>query len=142
MTDPTASQSTPKFDPRYVQENIEYYASAYNRFQREGTYGFNWAAAFFPGWWFIYRKVYIIGILFLILSSIPGLGVLVNLFAGFTGNKFYFDQMYEKLALGDYSTAGVNSWVYYAIAVFAILIVFSACAGVALFAPLVMFARL
>lgn len=134
-------QAPLEFDPRYVQENIPYYASAYNRFQAEGTYGFNWSAAFFTGWWFIYRKVYLIGILFLILNYIPALGLLVNIFAGFMGNKFYFDQMREDLARGDYTNAGVNKWVYYAAAAVVIFIVLSACAGMAMFFPLMLFAR-
>lgn len=134
-------QAPLEFDPRYVQENVEYYASAFNRFKAEGTYGFNWSAALFTGWWLIYRKVYLIGILFLILNYIPGLGILVNILAGFIGNKFYFDQMREDLARGDYTNAGVNKWVYYAVIAAAIFVVLSICGALSMFFPFLLFAR-
>lgn len=111
------------FDPTYVQENVEYYRAQYHSYKKFGRTDFNWAAFFFSGWWFFYRKLYIIGLLMIIANYVPGLGLIANFFSGFMGNRFYFQEMDRNMAIGDRTGAGVNRWIIYVaigISVFAV----------------------
>lgn len=111
MTEFDTVETQEAFDPTYVQENVEYYRTQYHAYKRFGRTDFNWAAFFFSGWWFFYRKLYILGLLMIIANYVPGLGLIANFFSGFMGNRFYFQEMDRNLAIGDRTGAGVNRWI-------------------------------
>lgn len=100
-----------RIDPEYFEKNIGYYTAQYEQFKNLGRSNFNWAAFFFTGWWFLYRRLYVAALIFLILSYVPGVGFIVAILAGIIANKTYFEDAENRLAKGDRSASGINSWV-------------------------------
>lgn len=98
-------------DPAYFGENQAYYSDQYAQFKRSNKASFNWAAFFFQGWWFLYRKLYVPALIFWLVSYIPGVGLIAAVISGFIANDVYFRDAESKLAVGDRSYAGVHSWV-------------------------------
>lgn len=90
----------------YVQNNAYYYVDKFNRMQ--GYYKsttWNWCSFFFSGYWFLYRKMYvmggaILGIEFLMnfakpISSI--INLLIAVLSGIYGNTTYMKQLDREL---------------------------------------------
>lgn len=127
------SAQMPALDPTYVVENIEYYQAQYANYKKFGTTDFNWAAFFFSGWWFFYRKLYILGLIMILANYIPGLGLIGNFFSGFMGNRWYFQEMDRNLNVGDRSGAGVNKWIIYVGIIITVLVALAICGCASVF---------
>lgn len=98
-------------DSGYYGKNAAYYQAQYEMHKASGSSSFNWAAFLFQGWWFLYRKLYLLALIFWVASYIPGVGLVTAIIAGLIANKSYFEDAEKKLSFEDRSAAGVNEWV-------------------------------
>lgn len=79
----------------YVAVNTPRYLPRFKQLNTKGRFSWNWAAFFFPNAWFFYRKIYLPGVLFFLLTlTASGLASSVNLI---------FETMPEE-ALKNYGT--------------------------------------
>lgn len=87
----------------YVQENSEYYLPKFALMDSSGKKtSWNWAAFFFTDAWMLYRKMYKLFVITLIIQFIvamifPGLSILVHIAVGLFGNFLYKEHI-DKLA--------------------------------------------
>lgn len=90
----------------YVQNNAYYYVDKFNRMQ--GYYKsttWNWCSFFFSGYWFLYRKMYvmggaILGIEFLMNFAKPIsliINILIAVLSGIYGNTSYLNQLNREI---------------------------------------------
>ena len=94
-----------KIDRRmaYVQENSEYYLPKFAAMDSGGKKtSWNWAAFFFTDAWMLYRKMYKLFVItlivqFIIATIFPGLSILIHILVGLFGNYLYKDHV-DKLA--------------------------------------------
>jgi hypothetical protein len=89
-----------------IRDNVPYYIAKFNSIRlTQSHYGWNWAAFFFGAYWFFYRKMYKIGVIFsvvLILCSFFGqfsflFGLAVSIVSGIMGNYYYMRYIEEQL---------------------------------------------
>jgi hypothetical protein len=80
----------------FVQKEVSRYTEKFLKFETEGfSLSWNWGAFFFGGFWFLYRKVYLAGFLFLLLSTfIPFLWLIPPL----VGDYLYYLHFRKKLS--------------------------------------------
>jgi hypothetical protein len=125
-TDDTSGMSADEIRV-FVGPNAHYYAQTFSNFSRAGTEKFcmtwNWSCFGFTFLWLLYRKMYVQSLLTFIVFWIPGLNIILHIFAGIIGNYLYYLHAKEKImgiraaqstpylkpALQD--VGGVNKWV-------------------------------
>ena len=91
----------------FIQNKTEYYIPKFKEMQDVyKTTSWNWAAFFFNSWWFIYRKMYLVGIgiigINLLLSAIvPSiswiLSIAIPILSGIYGNNIYLKHIKKEL---------------------------------------------
>ena len=97
-TDPTYGMT---FDGITVEEirtfigpNARYYIQQFSKFNITGTEKFrptwNWSCFGFTFLWMLYRKMYFLAVLTFIVFCIPGINILLHIFAGVVGNYLYY----------------------------------------------------
>ena len=101
------------------QRNTEYYQEAFERLEKEDIVTFNFAAAFGPYWWMIFRKMYGWAILFAIVyrglkmlcppSAIYAISILFFVIFGFFGNTFYYKHVKSQVSKGYAKMPNYNS---------------------------------
>lgn len=93
---------------KYVKTNVFYYLPVFRNIKNFGKSRFNFSAAIFSGAWFLYRKLYLAGGIFLALTA------LCLFTESFFFNSFY--ETYRDIAqtLGE-TTAGTYQIVNYAV---------------------------
>ena len=81
----------------YGSDNDEAFRKAWmgNLYDKANTKKFNWSAFFFGGMYFFYRKLYLFGILFAILSVLP---IINNIICGFAFYPLYKSHINKQLA--------------------------------------------
>ncbi len=85
----------------YVKERAYYYIPRFIEFHTLGnTTSWNWAAFFFPFYWSLFRKVYIVSLIVFIPTFLFGLlfGVVYGIFANYIYYK-HVDRKVEKILL-------------------------------------------
>ena len=91
----------------FIQTNQVYYFNQFKKLNNQySKITWNWAAFMCNSLWFIYRKMYTTGILFMIagfiLSMIPVVGTLlswgVSIVSGLFGNYIYKEHAYTKIS--------------------------------------------
>ena len=91
----------------FIQKRVEYYIPKFKEIQElYKTTSWNWAAFFFNSWWFLYRKMYVIGFGIILAdivigSIIPSLSFLINIviaiISGLYGNIVYLKHIQKEL---------------------------------------------
>lgn len=80
---PFTCKQAPSYDPNdridqvpagllsaYVGQNSSYYIQRFRQLFATGTGGWNWAALFFGPYWYLYRRMYLYGILQLVITAV------------------------------------------------------------------------
>ena len=91
----------------FIQKKSEYYIPKFKDIQESyKSTSWNWAAFFFNSWWFLYRKIYIIGFGIILVdivigSLIPSLSLIVSIalavISGLYGNIAYLKHIQKQL---------------------------------------------
>lgn len=91
----------------FIQKKVEYYIPKFKEIQElYKTTSWNWAAFFFNSWWFLYRKMYVVGFGIILAdivigSMIPALSLLINIviaiISGLYGNIVYLKHIQKEL---------------------------------------------
>lgn len=91
----------------FIQKKAEYYIPKFKEIQESyKSTSWNWAAFFFNSWWFLYRKMYVIGFGIIIAdivigSVIPYLSLIASIaiavISGLYGNIAYLKHMQKQL---------------------------------------------
>ena len=90
----------------FIQGNAEKYMSKFEKMKENNKkYSWNWAAFLFGGFWFIYRKMYLYGIGFGVISfvleeltKVSWVSWIVSILGGLFGNYIYLNHCNKKLA--------------------------------------------
>lgn len=112
----------------FNQRNTEYYQQAFERLEKENKTTFNFAAAFYPTTWLVFRKMYGWAILFILISAgiqtslgalYPGpkatavissvLWLVMIIGFGFWGNSLYYREVKSRVSKGYNSMEGYSS---------------------------------
>ena len=104
-TDPihgTAADSITAEEIRtFVGTNAYYYLQQFSRFNITGVDKFcvtwNWSCFGFTWLWMLYRKMYLLAALTLVVFCIPGVNILLHIVAGVVGNYLYFGHVKQKI---------------------------------------------
>lgn len=127
MYNPHNPDFTQNISPQYWGSNIAYYENEYETYKRGYSLSFNWAAFFFGPWWFFYRKLYVAGILAILLGGLQ-FAFLGRIFIGLIANKHYFSQTEQYLMSGDTRYAGTHNVIFLAaiiLGIFALIMLVS-----------------
>jgi Protein of unknown function (DUF2628) len=85
----------------FVGSNSHYYIQRFSRFNITGTERFcptwNWSCFGFTFLWMLYRKMYLLSVLTFIVFCIPGVNILLHIFAGVVGNYLYYRHVKGKI---------------------------------------------
>ncbi|WP_029520324.1 zinc-ribbon domain-containing protein [Persephonella sp. IF05-L8] len=82
----------------YVQTKLDYYIPKFVKFKtQDKKVSWNWPAFFFSPLWFAYRKMLWYGVLVMILSIIPLVGLIVSILSGIFGNYLYYRKTNEEV---------------------------------------------
>lgn len=76
-----------------------------NNFEKVATNRFNFSAFFFSSFYFLYRKMYLVGIILVILSAVVSyffkstfiIGILISIISGFAFNSLYLNFVSKKI---------------------------------------------
>jgi TonB family protein len=87
------------------EKYIEYYAVKFKKFNKVDhrnndffqTISWNWAAFFFPIYWYLYRKMNLTAIILWILALIPGFYVIWMIMGGLRGNWHYYKKCNKRI---------------------------------------------
>jgi len=87
----------------FVGENYGYYEKQWRgRMMQQNFSSWNWAAFFFPLYWLVYRKMYLEGFLFGVITLftpiIPGSGLILHILVGVYANSYYRKKELKVLA--------------------------------------------
>jgi hypothetical protein len=104
-TDPaygTATSSITTDEIRaFVGSNSHYYIQRFSRLNITGIERFcptwNWSCFGFTFLWMLYRKMYFLAVLTFIVFCIPGVNILLHIFAGVVGNYLYYRHVKGKI---------------------------------------------
>ncbi len=82
----------------FIQKNPGVYLKKFSLFYH-GDYAttWHWPAFFIPPAWFLYRKMYLLGLLSIVLNYIPLFNVLARFYWGFTANHLYYKRVRKKI---------------------------------------------
>lgn len=121
----------------FIGPNSETYLLKFRKFGLPGVDNFaftwHWPAFFVTVFWMLYRKLYLWALIAFILSFIPGIGLILMVIFGLTGNYIYYKHAKAKITdlkkqqpSADISGAlgiigGVNRWVYTVAVIFFII---------------------
>ena len=88
----------------FIGKNAQYYMQKFSIFGSLGgdfAVSWNWAGFFVPQLWFLYRKMYLFGIILLLVSiCFPFIGwLLSSIVVGACGNHAYYTHATKKLLL-------------------------------------------
>ena len=85
----------------FVGTNVNYYIQKFSYFTQTGTEKFcitwNWSTCGFTFIWMLYRKMYVQAVVTFIVFCIPGVNILLHIFAGAVGNYLYYRHVKEKI---------------------------------------------
>jgi hypothetical protein len=89
----------------FIQKNTEYYIPKFKEIQEsKNPAKWNWASFLFSEWWFLYRKMYIIGLIILIVDIFLSMitkswltNIVISVIFGFYGNAFYLRHIQSEL---------------------------------------------
>ncbi|WP_297454313.1 zinc-ribbon domain-containing protein [Persephonella sp.] len=82
----------------YVQTKLDYYIPKFVEFRTlDKKASWNWPAFFFTPLWFAYRKMLGYGVLVMVLSIIPLVGLIVSILSGIYGNYIYYKKVNEEV---------------------------------------------
>ena len=82
----------------YVQTKLDYYIPKFVEFRTlDKKASWNWPAFLFTPLWFAYRKMLGYGVLVMILSIIPLVGLIISILAGIYGNYIYYKKTNEEV---------------------------------------------
>ncbi|MBC8019429.1 MAG: DUF2628 domain-containing protein [Verrucomicrobia bacterium] len=111
----------------FVGTNAHYYIQTFSKFTQSGTEKFcltwNWSTCGFTFIWMLYRKMYVQALFTFVVFCIPGINILLHIFAGVVGNYLYYRHVKEKIleiratqpSQGIFpvlqEVGGVNKWV-------------------------------
>jgi len=108
--------------PKQVSKADSYYTHAFTQIEKGKKLTWNWSAALFGFYWFIYRKMYLAGIMIMLLEAIiynifleyffwqfstsfslkliilSMLGLITVVIFGFWGNAFYYKHLQKKVS--------------------------------------------
>ncbi len=86
----------------FVGKNADKYLDSFRKFTRNGEDSFaatwHWPAFFFSFWWFMYRKMYVWLLIFLLLGLIPAAGLFAMIGFGISANYLYYKHAKKKIA--------------------------------------------
>ena len=85
----------------FVGNNAYYYIQNFSKFTKSGTEKFcptwNWATFCFTFLWMLYRKMYVMAAITFVIFCLPGVNILLHIFAGVVGNYLYYRHVKEKI---------------------------------------------
>ncbi|MBE5994599.1 MAG: DUF2628 domain-containing protein [Paenibacillaceae bacterium] len=95
----------------FVGDNYVYYEKQWRgRMIQQNFSSWNWAAFFFPLYWLVYRKMYLEGVIFGLISLlgaiIPGIGLIMHILVGIYANSYYRKMELKVLA----QTTQLTEW--------------------------------
>ena len=102
---PMGQQNTPQ-NPDYMYGLSPYYLEAFNQFNKKPNSGlqakFNWAAFFFGGFWYLYKGLWVKGLLFISIAffSAGFLAILPWLYGCIFGTYDYYLHKKDDKPLG------------------------------------------
>jgi hypothetical protein len=111
----------------FIGKNAEKYIKKFKKFNINGVDNFSltwhWPAFFLPGWWFLYRKLYLWALLDFVLNFISFIGFLERFIWAATANYIYYKHVKKKILLlksqlpsidnkALSQVGGVHTWVW------------------------------
>lgn len=122
----------------FVGNNADYYIQNFSKFTQTGTEKFcptwNWSTFGFTFLWMLYRKMYMQAVITFVVFCLPGLNIILHIFAGVVGNYLYYRHVKQNIIeiravqspqnyypmLQD--VGGVNRWVITVGVIFSIIL--------------------
>ena len=85
----------------YIGNKADVYIGKFRKYRKTNGIGYaltwHWPAFFFTYYWFFYRRLYVAGVLFMLLIMTPIVNVLTAVAAGFSANYLYFRHIKSRV---------------------------------------------
>jgi Protein of unknown function (DUF2628) len=85
----------------FVGTNADFYMQKFSKFTITGSEKFcptwNWSCFGFTFLWMLYRKMYVQSLITFVIFCIPGINIILHIFAGVVGNYLYYRHVKEKI---------------------------------------------